>query len=215
MKSTVKDVMTTHVVAVRKTASFKEMIVRMRKARVSAFPVIDDAGRVIGVVSHADMLNKEADLAPGPKPLSSILRFRDHEKALGLTAAELMSSPPLTVGPDTLLADAARLMRDRGVKRLPVVNTTEHLVGIISRADVLSVFARPDADIRREVLQEVIAETFMMDSRALAVKVHDGVVTLIGRPETDQLGHDLAEAIRHIDGVVAVKDEMNYLVKPR
>jgi CBS domain-containing protein len=215
MKSTVKDVMTTHVVAVRKTASFKEMIVRMRKSRVSAFPVIDDAGRVIGVVSQADMLNKEADLAPGPKPLSSILRFRDHEKALGVTAAELMTSPPMTVGPDTPLADAARLMRDRGVKRLPVVNASEHLVGIISRADVLSVFDRPDADIRREVNQEVVAETFMMDSRALAVKVHDGIVTLTGRPETDQLGHELADAIRHIDGVVAVRDEMSYLGKPQ
>src|SRR5690242_11408029 len=124
MKSTVKDVMTTHVVAVKKTASFKEMIVRMRKSRVSAFPVIDDEGRVIGVVSQADMLNKEADLASGPGPLSGILRFRDHEKALGVTAAELMTSPPMTVGPDTPLADAARLMRDRRVKRLPVVNSS-------------------------------------------------------------------------------------------
>lgn len=66
MKSCVSDVMTTRVVAVRKTASFKEMILRMRKFRVSAFPVVDDAGRVIGVVSQADMLNKEADLAAGP-----------------------------------------------------------------------------------------------------------------------------------------------------
>ena len=66
MKSCVRDVMTTRVVAVRKTASFKEMIVGMREARVSAFPVVDDQGRVIGVVSEADMLNKEADLATGP-----------------------------------------------------------------------------------------------------------------------------------------------------
>lgn len=215
MKSTVKDVMTTHVVAVKRTASFKEMIVRMRKSHVSAFPVVDDAGRVIGVVSQADMLNKEADLAPGPGPLSGILRFRDHEKALGVTAAELMTSPPVTVGPDTPLADAARLMRDRRVKRLPVVNAGEHLIGIISRADVLRVFTRPDAEIRREVAEEVIVETFLMDSQTLAVSVHDGIVKLTGRPETDQLGRDLVEAVRHIDGVVAVKDNLVYLGKSR
>src|SRR5690242_13116056 len=118
MKRCVADVMTTRVVAVRKTASFKEMIALMRKFRVSAFPVLDDAGRVIGVISQADMLNKEADLATGPGPLSSILRFRDHEKAAGVTAAELMTSPPLTVSPSTPLTEAARLMRDRRVKRL-------------------------------------------------------------------------------------------------
>ncbi len=75
MKSFVRDVMTTPVVAVRKTTSFKEMITLMRGIRVSAFPVIDDEGRVIGVVSEADMLNKEADLATGPGVLASVLRF--------------------------------------------------------------------------------------------------------------------------------------------
>ena len=166
MKSCVRDVMATRVVAVRKTASFKEMIVGMRKARVSAFPVVDDQGRVIGVVSHADMLDKEADLATGPGPLASVLRFRDHEKAAGVTAAELMTSPPVTAGPDTSLAEAARLMRDHRVKRLPVINATGHLIGIVSRADVLSVFTRPDADIHREATEEVIAESILVDSRS-------------------------------------------------
>src|SRR6266566_1454031 len=157
MKNMVRDVMTTRVVAVKKTASFKEMIVRMRKARVSAFPVVDDAGLVIGVVSQADMLNKEADLATGPGSLASALRFRDHEKAAGVTAAELMTSPPVTAGPDTPLAEAACLMRDHRVKRLPVINATGPLIGIVGRADVLSIFTRPDAGIHREVTAEVIA----------------------------------------------------------
>ena len=72
MKSCVRDVMTTPVVAVRKTASFKEMITRMRESGISAFPVVDDGGRVIGVVSQADMLNKEADLATGPGLLANV-----------------------------------------------------------------------------------------------------------------------------------------------
>ena len=104
MGSTVKDVMTTQVVAVRKAASFKEMAVKMRDSRIGAFPVLDDGGRVIGVVSAADMLNKEADLATGPEPLSSLLRFGDREKAAGVTAAELMTSPPVTLGPDAPVA---------------------------------------------------------------------------------------------------------------
>jgi CBS domain-containing protein len=215
MKSCVRDVMATRVVAVRKAASFKEMIVGMRKARVSAFPVVDDQGRVIGVVSHADMLDKEADLATGPGPLASVLRFRNHEKAAGVTAAELMTSPPVTVGPDTPLAEAARLMRDHRVKRLPVINATGHLIGIVSRADVLSIFTRPDADIHREATEEVIAESILVDSRLVAATVHDGIVTLTGRPETNQAARDLVEAVRHIEGVIAVRDQLTYPGTPR
>jgi CBS-domain-containing membrane protein len=215
MKSYVRDVMATRVVAVRKTASFKEMIVGMRNAGVSALPVVDDQGRVIGVVSEADMLNKEADLATGPGPLASVLRFRNHEKAAGVTAAELMTSPPVTAGPDTSLAEAARLMRDRRVKRLPVINATGHLIGIVSRADVLSIFARPDADIHREATEEVIAESILVDSRLVAATVHDGIVTLTGRPETGQAARDLVEAVRHIEGVIAVRDQLTYPGTPR
>ena len=215
MKSCVRDVMATRVVAVRKTASFKEMIVGMRNARVSAFPVADDQGRVIGVVSHADMLGKEADLATGPGPLASVLRFRNQEKAAGVTAAELMTSPPVTAGPDTSLAEAARLMRDHRVKRLPVINATGHLIGSVSRADVLSIFTRPDADIHREATEGVIAESILVDSRLVAATVHDGIVTLTGRPETNQAARDLVEAVRHIEGVIAVRDQLTYPGTPR
>jgi CBS domain-containing protein len=210
MGSTVRDVMTTQVVAVRKAVAFKEMVVKMRDSRISAFPVLDDAGRVIGVVSEADMLNKEADLAAGPGTLSSMLRFGDREKAAGVTAAELMTSPPVTIGPDAPVAEAARLMRDRRVKRLPVVSHTGHLIGIVSRPDVLCIFARPDADIRREAREEVIAETFLADSPFIAVTVHDGIVTLTGRTETSQTAGELAAAIRRIEGVVAIRDQLCY-----
>jgi CBS domain-containing protein len=215
MRSRVRDVMVARAVAVRKTASFKEMIIRMRKSGVSAFPVIDDEGRVIGVVSEADLLAKEADLATGQGPLAGALRFGDQEKAAGVTAAELMTSPPLTVGPDTPLAEAARIMRDHRVKRLPVINATGRLIGIVSRGDVLGIFTRPDAAIRREAAEELIAESLVMDSHGLGVAVHDGIVTLTGRPETDQAGRDLVEAVRHIDGVIAVRDQLSYPGTPR
>jgi CBS domain-containing protein len=210
MGSTVKDVMTTQVVAVGPTAGFKEMVVKMRRSRASALPVVDGEGRVIGVVSEADMLDKEADLGKQPETLSGLLRFGQLEKAAGVTAAELMTKPPVTIGPGAPLAEAARLMRDRRVKRLPVINRAGLLIGIISRADVLRVFARPDADIRREAKEEVIAETFLADSPSVAVTVHDGIVTLTGRTDTGQLARGLVMAVRQIDGVVAVRDQLGY-----
>jgi CBS domain-containing protein len=215
MKSCVRDVMETRAVAVRKNASFKEMIVRMRRSGISAFPVVDDDGRVVGVVSQADMLDKEADLATSRGPLARVLRFGEHEKAAGVTAAELMTSPPVTAGPDTPLAEAARLMRDHRVKRLPVINAAGRLIGVVSRGDVLSVFSRPDADIQREAAEEMIAQSFVMDSRGLGVTVHDGIVTLTGDPETQQAGRDLVEAVRHIDGVIAIRDQLSYAGTPR
>jgi CBS domain-containing protein len=210
MGSTVKDVMTTQVLSVRPAASFKEMIVKMRRSRVSALPVVDGEGRVIGVVSEADMLNKQADLDTGSGALSDLLRFGEREKADGVTAAELMTKPPVTIGPGVPLTEAARLMRDRQIKRLPVINDTGLLIGIISRADVLRVFARPDTDIRRKAEEEAIAETFLADSPSVAVTVHDGIVTLTGRTDTGQLARGLVMAIRQIDGVVAVRDQLGY-----
>ena len=212
-RTTVGDVMTTRVVAVHKDASFKEMIVKMREFRISAFPVVDHEGRVIGVVSEADMLNKEADLAADAGPLASILRFRDHEKSAAVTAGELMTSPPVVIGPDAPVTEAARRMRDRRVKRLPVINSSRHLIGIVCRADVLSVFGRPDAEIRQESTEEAIAECFLMDSKPFAVIVHNGVVTLTGHPVNDQAGHELVERVRHIEGVVAVLDRLSYAGK--
>jgi len=209
MRSTVKDVMTTPVVAVRENASFKEIVSRMRDSRVSAFPVVDREGKVIGVVSEADMLNKEADEA-SPGTFASMLRFRDHEKAAGVTAADLMTSPAATIGPDEAVVDAARLMRDRRIKRLPVTNATGHLIGVISRADVLSVFLRQDETIRHEVVEETVRSAFLVRSQPFGVVVHDGIVTLTGCPENDQAGHDLVERLRHIEGVVTVRDKLSY-----
>ena len=209
MRSTVRDVMTTQVVAVREDAPFKEMVARMRDSRVSAFPVIDDAGKVIGVVSEADMLNKEADQAR-PGTFAGMLRFRDHEKAAGVTAADMMTSPAATVGADEPVVEAARLMRDRRVKRLPVTNATGHLIGIVSRVDVLSVFTRPDAEIQHEAIEEMVRGGFLVRSQPFTATVHDGVVTLTGRPETDRAGHELIERLRQIEGVVTVRDELSY-----
>ena len=210
MNATVKDVMTTHVVAVRKNASFKDMAARLREHRVSAFPVLDEDNKVVGVVSEADLLTKEALEFAVPGKVSSMLHHREQAKAAAIVAEDLMTKPPVTIGPNEFVTHAARLMYTRKVKRLPVVDADGRLIGIVSRADVLSVYSRPDEDIRHEITEGIILDTLLCDPSRFTVTVKDGIVTLEGMPETAAVGHDLIEETRHVEGVVAVRDRLSY-----
>ena len=116
----------------------------------------------------------------------------------------------IAVRPEDTVEHAAKLMYDRRVKRLPVTDANGRLVGIISRADVLSVFDRTDEAIRAEILDEVPLGEFSEDPRTLDVTVKDGIVTLTGVPETSETGHEIVRRIRHIQGVVAVRDRLGY-----
>jgi CBS domain-containing protein len=199
--------MTTGVVAVRADAPFREIAALLRQHRISGVPVIDQAGKVVGVVSQTDLLAKEA-AEPGGHPAR--LPHRAAAKAGGLTAADLMTRPAVTTGPDELVARAARLMYSLRLQRLPVADHDGRLAGIVSRADVLSVFRRSDEEIRREVTQDVIADGFFTDPARLTVTVNDGIVTLAGSPGSVVLGNNIADQVRHIEGVVAVRDRFTY-----
>ena len=202
MKAAVKDVMTDQVVAVRRGASFKQMAAALRRYRVSALPVIDDDGKVIGVVSEADMLTKEALTDPGV--IDGLVHHKEVRKAGGLIAGELMTHPAVTVRPGDSVEHAARLMYTLRIKRLPVVDAGGGLVGVISRTDLLAVYDRSDEHIRAEV------EGLIPPEFDLAVTVEDGVVTLQGSPETAALGQRIVHKIRHVQGVVAVRDRLSY-----
>lgn len=210
MNSQVKDVMTRDVVSVRETAEYKDIVAVMRELHVSAFPVLDAADHVVGVVSEADLLLKEI----GQEALAGYLigsgRRGERAKAAGVTAADLMTQPAMTIGPDESLAGAARLMHDRRVKRLPVVDDAGRLVGIVSRLDVLSVFDRPDAQIRDEVIKEVIVAEFALDPMAFGVSVSCGIVTITGQVESRAIAPLVLTAIRHAEGVVGVRDRLSY-----
>jgi len=208
MNATVKDVMTTQVVAVRSGATFKEMAAALRQYRVSAFPVIDEHEKVIGIVSEADLLAKEALTDPGV--LTGVLDHRDVLKAEGLTAGDLMTPRAVTVRPEDSVEHATQLMHFLKFKRMPVVDADGGLVGLVSRADVLAVYDRPDDDIREEITGNVIVRGFGKDPRQFAVTVQAGVVTVQGSPETAALGHDIVRKIRHVPGVVAVHDQLGY-----
>jgi CBS domain-containing protein len=213
MNAKVKDVMTDQVVAVRRDAPFKEMAARLRQYRVSAFPVIDENRRVVGVVSEADLLAKEAlagDQAGIPAAVTAILHHKDYKKSEGITAGDLMTHPAVTVGPEDTVEHAARLMYTLQVKRLPVVDAGGCLVGIVSRADLLAIFNRTDEEIHAEIVNEIILREFLIDPAVFTVAVSDGVVTIQGHPETADLGRNLVSRIRHVQGVVAVRDELAY-----
>jgi CBS domain-containing protein len=210
VNTTVKDVMTTHVVAVRLKATYKDMATRLREFRVSAFPVLDDDNKVVGVVSEADLLTKEALEYSTHGVAGGILHGRERAKAAAITAEDLMTRPPVTIGPDETVSRAARLMYSRKVKRLPVVDDRGRLVGIVSRADVLSVFSRPDAEIRRDIIENVIIGTVLTDPARFIVIVENGIVTIEGNPENASVGRDMIEEIRHVEGVVSVRDMLTY-----
>jgi CBS domain-containing protein len=210
MSSTVKDVMSTHVVAVRPAAGYKEMAATLREQRVSAFPVVDDDYKVIGVVSESDLLVKEALEGTVPGVLRGLTQRHVRSQVTGLTAADLMSRPPVTIGPDEPVSHAARLMYSKRVKRLPVVNADGTLIGIVTRSDVLSVYRRPDSEIELQITEDLILGTFSCDPARFDITVKDGVVTITGTPETAEVGYDIVAAARHMEGVVAVRDRLSY-----
>ena len=210
MSSRVKDVMTTDVAAVRETAGYKDILAVMRQRHVSAVPVLDSAGHLVGVVSEADLLLKEIGTEALAGHRISTGRRADQSKASGVTAADLMSTPAVAIGPQESVATAARRMHDRRVKRLPVVDEKGLLVGIMSRMDVLSVFARPDEEIRDEVVRKIIAAEFALDPSAFDVAVTSGIVTVTGQAANRAVARQLTEAVRHVEGAVEVRERITY-----
>jgi CBS domain-containing protein len=210
MPSLVADVMTYNVVAVRQDAGFKEIVEVMHRRRVSAFPVLDAADRVVGVVSEADLLLHEVfpAWAAGTPRTSG----RVSAKAAALTAGELMTSPAITIGPGATVNEAARIMHSRNVKRLPVIDADRRLAGIVSRVDLLGVYDRPDTQIAADVSEGVLAGDFVLDPSEFTVTVSGGVVTISGRVASQDGAVRLLQAIWDVAGVVDVRDRLSYPV---
>lgn len=208
MTRTVKDVMTAKVETIHGNASFKEIVTVMRRGRLSALPVLGDDNRVVGIVSEADLLLKEA-FSAGPDS-GRPHRPRDRAKAAALTAGDLMTSPAITVHPDCTVEAAARVMIKQRVKRLPVVSPTGHLAGIVSRVDVLGLYDRRDDDIRAEIIEDVLTDLFLLTPRTIGVQVESGIVTLGGTVDDETVAVALLKSIRAVDGVVDVRDQLRY-----
>ena len=212
-KQRVQDVMTQRVVTIRESTPFKKIIRQMHDNHVSALPVLDEGGKLIGIVSEADLLLKEEhQTGEGAFLFESPRRRRERAKAAGLVASALMTRPVVRIHPQATLEEAARLIHDKGIKRLPVVDADERVVGIVSRRDLLQVFLRPDADIGREVSEEIIQRVFWLDRDAIRVLVVDGVVTLEGCLEQKSLVEFVVARVLEVEGVVGVDCRLSYQV---
>jgi CBS domain-containing protein len=200
---TVDDVMTRAVVSVRETASYRDLVDLLIRHNFSAVPVVDEEHRVTGVVSETDLLRK-IQYAGDDQPRLFERRGRraQRAKASAGTAADLMSTPPVVVSTGTPIAAAARTLDDRKVKRLPVIDETGHLIGMVTRGDLLKVHLRPDDDIRRDALSMII--------EPVEAEVTNGTVTLTGRVDrwstADRAGH----LTRQVPGAVDVINALAY-----
>ena len=213
----VGSVMTTEVVRAEYGTPFKEVARRLGEHRISGLPVVDEDDKVIGVISETDLMARQAD-TPDPfetkkrSRLAGLTRGarRHAAKSRASTAGQLMTAPPVTVYADDTIVEAARTMAQHRVERLPVLDEADRLVGIVTRRDLLTVFLRPDAKIRTEVIEEVLVRALWLPPRSIDVTVTEGVVTLAGHMERKSEKEIALFMTRQIDGVVAVVDRLTY-----
>lgn len=207
---TVSDLMTHTVVRARPGTPFKEVAKLLVDNGVTALPVVDDEDRPLGVVSEADLVHREAG-RPEPAGLPGLLDVPPPKPSGRRTTAEaLMTAPAVVARPEWSAVQAARAMDQADVKRLPVVDDTGRLVGIISRADLLRVFLRRDHLIREEIAGEVLDRTLGISADEVGVKVTDGRVSLHGSVERRGLVPVLMRLCEGVDGVVDVTGELGY-----
>jgi CBS domain-containing protein len=204
----VRDVMTTHVAAVPKTANYHEIARLMSERAVGAVPVLDDQRRVLGVVSEADLLpRQESRFRRWGTGLPKRTR-REIAQATARTAGQLMTAPPITIHPDAPLGAAARQLNGHHIRRMPVVDSSGQLLGIVSRRDLLSVFLRPDDDIAADV-RAVVTDILLEDPGAVTVSVHDGMVKLAGSLSSPELAPAAVRLAADVDGAIGVIDKLD------
>jgi CBS domain-containing protein len=211
-RRTVADVMTSQVHVARPLTPFKRLVQLIEENRISAIPIVDEQCVPVGIVSESDLLLKERrhEFESEPSLLHPRRRREQMAKATGVVASEIMSKPPITVRSDTALPLAARLMQERNVRRLVVVDERGRIAGIVSRSDLLQVFLRTDQELRDEVLSTIIPSMLMPAPEAVRVLVHWNVVTLSGEVDRKTDVDILTRMTREVDGVVDVVNRLRY-----
>jgi CBS domain-containing protein len=207
----VADVMTTEVATVREGTPFKDVLALLRERDLSGVPVLDADDRLVGVVSHADLLPKQSAGQPDGSRRVRLPR-QSARRIQATTAAGLMSTPVHTVGPDATVAEAASLLEAHRVRRMPVVDEAGALVGIVSRRDLLEVFLRPDEDIAAEIAHDVFEHALgvPVGPAAVTIEVRHGLVVLRGELERRSLIPIAERLTSRVDGVVDVRSQLSY-----
>jgi CBS domain-containing protein len=210
----IRDVMTPIVVTAWPEMSFKETAELLVDSGVSGLPVVGPHGRLVGLVTEADLMSKEAFDHRRRRPLAVLM---DHltgvsrwvDKAAGLTAGDIMTTDVVTASPREDVRVAARRMLERGVKRLPVVEEGR-LVGIVSRYDLLKIFHRSDSDVAAEIAAKLSDPLYAPEDHKVTASVEAGVVTLEGRVRCEGEVPVLRGLAERVPGVVEVVDRMTF-----
>lgn len=212
----VQELMTKDVLTIGPEAPLKDVAALLVERGISGLPVCDAERRVLGIVSEGDVLYKEHDPARRGKggPLAWLVDGGSSAalaKARARTVRDAMTSPAITVAPWTSVAEAARLMTERGVNRLPVVRNDE-LVGIVTRADLVRAFARGDAEIEREIVDDLLGRTLWAEEGTVDVEVSRGSVTLTGVLPSRSEAELLERLAARVPGVVSVESRVTWQV---
>ncbi|MCH8899187.1 MAG: CBS domain-containing protein [Acidobacteria bacterium] len=194
----VVDLMTTEVIAVSRDTGLREAARLMFRNRVSGLPITEQDGTLIGIITEADFLRLEVERQEGA---------RDQV----VTVGEVMSIGVVTVRPEMEIYEAAKIMVVQEVKRLPVVDDDNRLLGVISRADIVSIFTRPDDVIEDEIREDLLRRVLFIDPDDLGVSVTNGVVALSGEVGTRAEASMLEELTNRLDGVFGVETKLTWL----
>ncbi len=209
----VTDIMTRTVVSAKQDTPLPTLVDEMVRHGISGIPVVDDESRLVGIVTEADVISKLAFGGTERRPMAVIgdlMRGHDRRwrsKSVGLIAGQIMTKNVETVRPSTTVQAAAQRMVEAGVKRLPVVDDDDRLVGIVSRADVLTSMHRSDDELQAEIAAALDDPARAPEEVRVEVSVADGVVTLRG---TVQFPFDLpvlSAIVWRFPGVVDVRNE--------
>lgn len=210
----VKDVMTAEVVTIGPDTAFKDLLDRMVRADVNSIPVVDDNGRLLGIVTEADLISKEAYGTVRHRSLAllaDIVGGGDHHwvaKARGSTAKEVMTPNLVACTPGEDLRLAARRMLQHRVKCMPVLESGV-LVGIVSRHDILSVFDRPDEAIAADVARSLSEDLNMPDDHHVEFSVDNGTVVVSGDVRYGWDAPIVISIVREVPGVIEVIDQLH------
>lgn len=209
----VRDLMTTDPLTVSADTLLKEAARTMVRNKVSGLPVMSD-GALIGIVTEGDFLRQEAnrDQPYRFSLLDALFGEGSVDPPAVEAVAEVMTENVITIRPEATIGEAARVMANKGVKRLPVIDEDGALIGIISRADVVNAFTKPDEIIEDEVREDIVRRLLFLDPEDVGVSVEEGVVTLDGEMENRTEAHLLEELTRRVEGVVRVDSQLTFLV---
>ena len=209
----VRDLMTTDPLTVSPDTLLKEAARTMVRNKVSGLPVLVD-GALVGIVTEGDFLRQEANRGQPYRfsLLDALFGEGPSDPPAAETVAEVMTELVISTTPEVTIGEAARAMANKRVKRLPVVDEDGVLVGIISRADVVNAFTKPDEIIEDEIREDIVRRLLFLDPQEVGVAVDDGVVTLEGEMENRTEAHLLEELARRVEGVVRVNSQLTFLV---